>query len=203
MKNKRFFFVLASFLIFSQPVLAETQPAQQTIETFVQNIKNMEVPPKDAAKQAELVKATDNLLDLETMGRKALGGHWTKASAEDQKTFIDLLWKLIENVAYPNSRKFMGQYKIIYHEVTAAGEGFDVHSVVKQEEQALDAGVVYHVYQKDQQWKVDDVQLDGVSIIEDLRYQFDKLIEKSQFSGLLAKMKERLAQAEKENSVPA
>ncbi len=203
MKSKLFFFVLASVLTFTPLASAETHPAQQTIETFAQNIKAMEFPAKDAAKQAALVKATDTLFDLESMGRKALGDNWTKAGEEDQKNFIDLLWKLIQNVAYPKSRKFMGEYQITYPEVKAAGEGFDVYSVIKQEEQALDASVVYHVSQKDQQWKVDDVVLDGVSIIEDLKYQFDKLIEKSQFSGLLAKMKERLAQAEKENGIPA
>ena len=203
MKNKFLFLALTSALIFSRPVFAQTHPAQQTVETFVQNIKSMKFPASDAAKQAELVKSTDKLLDLESMGRKALGDHWDKAGAEDQKMFIDLLWKLIENVAYPKSVAFMGQYQINYPEVKVSGEGFDVYSVVKQQEQALDASVVYHVYEKDGQRKIDDVQLDDVSIIEDLKYQFDKLIEKSQFSGLLEKMKERLAQAEKENAVQA
>lgn len=203
MKNKLFFFIIASFLTFSHYGYAETQPAQQTIETFVQNIKSMQFPAKDATKQAELVKSTDNLLDLDSMGRKALGDHWAKSSAEEQKSFLDLLWKLIENVAYPKSYAFMGQYVITYPEVKPSGEGFDVYSVVKQQEQALDASVVYHVYQKDGAWKVDDVQLDGVSIIEDLKYQFDKLIEKSQFAGLLDTMKTRLAKAEKENGVKA
>ena len=203
MKSKPFFFALVFVLTFSQLALAETQPAQQTIERFVQNIKTMQFPAKDPAAQAELIKDTNNLLDLDAMGRKALGDHWGKVSAEEQKSFIDLFWKLIENVAYPNSRKFMGDYKIIYPEVKPSGEGFDVYSVVKQEEQALDASVVYHVYQKESQWKVDDVLLDDVSITEDLKYQFDKLIEKSQFSGLLAKMQERLAQAQKENSASA
>ena len=202
MKNKLFFFVLISVSVFSRFAWAELQPAQKAVETFVQNIKSMEFPAKDAAKNQELIKSTDNLLDLEAMGRKALGDHWDKASADERKNFTDLLWKLIENVAYPNSLKFMGQYQITYPEVKAAGEGFDVSSVVKQEEQALDASIVYHVYQKDGQWKIDDVQLDGVSITEDLKYQFDKLIEKSQFAGLLAKMQERLAKAQKENGVP-
>lgn len=200
MKIKFLGFIFSLFLILSGSALAETLPAQQTIENFVQNVKDMKFPVQDPARHAELVNQTNKLLDLETMGQKALQDHWGKVSADDQKNFMDLLWKLIENVAYPNSSKFMGQYQITYPEVRADGPGFLVTSVIKQEEQALDAKVVYHVSEKDGTLKIDDVSLDDVSIIEDLKYQFDKLIEKSQFSGLLAKMRDRLAQAEKANA---
>lgn len=200
MKTRFLFLVLPAIFIFPSSLAAETQPAQQVIETFVANIKSMEFPPKDAAKQAELVQRTNQLIDLETMGRKALGEHWEQAGLEERKKFTGLLWKLIENVAYPNSVKFMGAYEITYPEVKADASGFLVHSVVKQEEQALDASVIYHVSEKGGQFKVDDVILDDVSIIEDLKYQFDKLIAKSGFTGLLDKMKERLVQAEKANA---
>lgn len=160
----------------------------------------MKFPVQDQVKHAELVSQTNHLLDLESMGQKALGAHWAAAGADDRESFMSLLWKLIENVAYPNSARFMGQYQITYPEVTADASGFLVTSVIKQEEQALDAKVLYHVTEKDGTLKIDDVSLDDVSIIEDLKYQFDKLIEKSQFSGLLAKMRDRLAQAEKANA---
>ena len=164
----------------------------------------MEFPVKDTARQDQLNSKADGYLDLEAMGQRALAQHWVEVTPEEQKTFFDLMWKLIENIAYPKSNKFIGEYEISYPETHPSGNGFEVQSIVRQQAEGLDAKVVYHLYQKDNQWKIDDVVLDDVSIAEDLKYQFEKIIAQSKFSGLLDKMREKLAQAEKENAgVPA
>jgi phospholipid transport system substrate-binding protein len=178
------------------------QNPQQAVENFLKTIRSMDFPVKDPEQHHELVTQANAYLDLESMSQKALEAHWNEATQEEQQAFFTLLWKLIENVAYPRSRRFVGNYEITYPEVHAAGKGFEVLSVIKHEEEALDAKVVYHVYQKDRQWKIDDVILDDVSIIEDLKLQFDKIISQSRFSGLLDKMREKLATAEKENQTP-
>ncbi len=177
----------------------EAAPQQQAVENFLATLHKMEFPVKDKARHEELVKQANAYLDLEAMSKKALAAHWQEAAPEEQNTFLDLMWKLIENVAYPRSSKFIGDFQILYPEVKAADKGFEVHSVIKQQEESLDAKVVYHVYQEGAQWKVDDIVLDDVSITEDLKYQFDKLVTQSKFAGLLDKMRERLATAEKEN----
>ncbi len=197
--------ILSFFLLLTPlTLLAEDAAApQQTIQSFIETIQTMEFPVKDAASHQVLVAKANAALDLDSMGQKSLAAHWAEASPEEQKNFLELLWKLIENSAYPKSRRFMGSFKIEYPEVTPEGNGVSVRSVIKQQEEALDAEVIYHVYQKDGQWKVDDVTLDGVSIIEDLKYQFDKIITQSGFAGLLDKMRERLAAAVKENNPAA
>lgn len=201
--KKSIFYFLAFILAvgFSSSARAEEKPAaQQAVETFLQTIQSMEFPAKDAKAQEALIAKADAYLDMNAMGKKALQNHWSELNAEQQKQYIDLLIKLIDAVAYPRSRKFMGQYQILYPKVTPAENGFEVESVIKQQEEALDAHVNYHLYEKEGQWKIDDIVLDDVSIAEDLQYQFDKLIEDSKFEGLIAKMNERLDQAEKENA---
>lgn len=206
MRTTRLMMILISvFFLFSAmpPAHAEGEPAKQLIQNFVKDITSMDFPVKDQAKHQKLVQDANAALDLDAMGKRSLDKHWAEAAPEDQKEFLSLLWKLIENVAYPRSHAFMGSYEITYPEIKADPKGFEVHSVVKQAEQALDAEVIYHVRPDGANWKVDDVILDGVSITEDLKFQFDKLIEKSGFKGLLDKMRERLAQAEKDNAQPA
>lgn len=196
-----FFAIIFSLSFISAfPVRAEGEPAKQTIEGFVQTIKAMEFPAADQAKNQELIKRANAALDLEAMGKKALVNHWESISPENQKEFMSLLWQLIEKVAYPNSRKFMGDFEIQYPQIVPDGGGFEVHTIIKQQEEALDAPVIYHVSAAG---KIDDVILDGVSITEDLRFQFDKIIEQSQFQGLIDKMKERLATAEQQAAAPA
>ena len=192
-------FVLSS----AQVLRAEPQAPQQGLEAFLTTIRAMQFPVQDPSRHEQLVRQANAFLDLEAMAKAALGARWQEATSEKQIIFMDLLWKLIAQVAYPRSREFLGDFQIRYPEVRRDSNGFEVHSVVKHEEEALDAKVVYHVYQGDGQWKIDDVVLDGVSLIEDMSYQFDKIIQGSGFSGLLERMKERLDQAVRENESKA
>ena len=199
MKSIAAFLMAALLLMFSQQLFAEVAPAQQGVQKFIETLRGMKFPPADEARQSQLVATANALLDLESMSKKALGENWAKASEEQRKLFLDLMSQLVEKVAYPKSSHFMGDYEIQYPEVAVDGNGFAVHSVIKQEEEGLDAEVIYHLYDKTGTWVIDDVFLDGVSITEDLRYQFDKLIQDSRFEGLLEKMKSRLAEAATEN----
>ena len=190
-----------AFLLLSVPgfLHAEELAPQAAVETFLKTIRSLEFPIKDQAKHAETVSKANAFLDLDAMGIKALGPHWREATPEEQKEFLRRLWQLIEFMAYPRSVKFMGDYEITYPKVEPAGNGFQVHSIISQKAEGLDAAVGYHVYTKDGQPKIDDIVLDEVSIIEDLKSQFDRIIKDSKFSGLLAKMQETLDQAKKEN----
>lgn len=192
---------LAALLLLLIPgtLRAEEAAPQQSVETFLKTIRSLEFPLKDQARHQQLVNEANSFLDLDAMGQKSLGTHWQEAQPEEQKEFLDLLWKLIEFVAYPRSVKFIGDYEITYPKVEPAGNGFQVHSMIKQQAEGLEAAVEYHVSPKEGQWKIDDIILDDVSITEDLGGQFDRLIKDSKFSGLLAKMRERLDQAKKEN----
>jgi len=190
-------FLMSSF--FPGQASAELDPKAGAIG-FVAAIRG--VDPASESYQAQ-VDAANQFLDIESMSRKALGAHWEKASNEERSTFLSLMSQLIEKVAYPRSRRFMGDYEITYPEVEPEGQGFNVVSLIKQQEQGLDISVVYHVYDLNGQWKVDDVLLDDVSITEDLQYQFVKIIAQSQFSGLLDAMRKRLAEAESSTTAPA
>ncbi len=190
--------IAMSALIFcSSPAFSEGVTPQTSVESFLDAIRAMEFPVKDVAHQAELVKTASRFVDLGLVGQRAVAAHWDLASKDQQLKFLDLFSKLIEKTAYPRSHDFLGNLKIIYSEPVADATGTTVKSVVQDPSQGLDTEVIYHLIQKEGQWIVDDVILDEVSIVEDLKYQFDKLIKDSSFDGLLVKMQERLDQADK------
>ncbi len=192
--------VLAAVVLMNLSVYAAPEATpQQAIETFLKLIRAMDFPIRDEAAHKTQVAAADAFLDMDAMGQKSLEAHWAQLSAEDRKAFLALLWKLIESVAYSRSHEFIGDFQITYQEVLEKQGGFEVHSVIKQADEALDAHVLYHVYANAGQWKIDDIVLDDVSIVEDLKYQFNKLIVQSQFAGLLKKMRERFEESEKKN----
>jgi len=192
------FWVIVACSLFL-PSIARAQPAQEALETFLDTIKSVEFPVKDARRHKNLVETAHLHLDLESMVSQALASHWKEAGTENQKAFLDLMWKLVENVAYARSHDFLGDLKITYPEIKAGNPGFIIHSLVAQTEPALDIEIIYHLHEREGRWQIHDVILDGVSLIEDLNYQFDKIINDSAFAGLLERMRNRLAKAEEAN----
>ena len=178
---------------------AQAQSPQKAIETFLATIHSMQFPIQDQSRHGQQVLEANAFLDLEAMGKAALGKHWDEATSEQQETFMNLLWQLIEHVAYARSHEFLGDFQITYPEIRPSGRGFEVQSVVQHQDEALNGKVIYHVYQENNQWKIDDVILDDVSLIEDMSYQFDKIIRDSSFSGLIERMQKRLQEAKQKN----
>jgi phospholipid transport system substrate-binding protein len=178
---------------------AAGETSTQSLQTFVETMRGMDFPIEDAGKHEEKVQKADAYVDLESMAKKALGPHWAEASAEQQQAFMKLLWKLIENIAYPRSKAFLGALPIEYAAPESKPEGVEIKTTVKNQDEALNAEIIYDLYEKENGWKIYDIFLDGVSITEDLKFQFDKIIQDSKFPGLLQKMQERLVKAEQEN----
>ncbi len=202
---KKISILLSSVFIFSVVFFRSSSAAaqetpQQGIQSFLDSIRAMEFPIKDAAAHEKKLARTDAYLDLPAMGQKALGSHWGEMSADQQKAFTELLWRLIENIAFPRTKDFLGSQKIAYDEPKPLARGFEVSSMVKDQEAALDVPVVYNLVDENGQWKIYDIFMDGISMTEDLKFQFDKIIKESSFPGLLARMSERLEKARKETA---
>ena len=203
MKKVISLFLTAVLLLFAGTALAANEEALPALQTFIQTLRSMEFPIADAAAHSEKVKKADASLDLEDMGKKALGPHWKEAAPEQQKEFMELLWKLIENIAYSRSRKFLGDLPVQYGEPKPVERGVEIETTVQKEEEALNAPITYDLEKQAAGWKIYDIFLDGVTITEDLKFQFDQIIADSGFAGLLQRMRERLAKAEQENTQKA
>lgn len=200
----RIFILLAMVNCFGvHPTLFASPAPAQSLQAFLDEINQMQFPIASSAKHQEFVQQADAYLDLPAMAQKALKEHWSGMTPDQQKKFMELFWKLIENIAYPRTKNFLKSQKITYQEPRKIVRGVELISFVRDQEAALDVPVVYHLYPENGKWKIYDVFLDGVSIAEDLQYQFDKVIQASQYSGLIETMQKRLADAEKNNQSAA
>jgi phospholipid transport system substrate-binding protein len=195
-KARNLFSLFFISLLLIQPALvqADGEMAKQSLQDFMTTLRTMEFSTDhDTLDPALTVKANQHL-DLESMVSSALSESWDDASDEQKKQFMAVMWKLIEKVAYPKSKTFLGSLEIQYDEPKPLEKGYEIITVIKKEEEALDIEAIYLLHEIDNSWKVYDVILDSVSMIEDLSYQFTTIIEESSFDGLLKRMNEKLAE---------
>lgn len=171
-------------------------------------------PQTDEQRQynANLKKYVINgTFDIRELCRLALDKHWGERNGDEQNYFVDLMVRLLEKKAIFS--KEQGQKKKgskVLYKVTYEGDRFLnpdktqslARSMVHIPSEALKIELNYKLKKIDGGWKIYDVVVDGASLLDNYKYQFDKIIAKDGYPTLIHRMESKLkdleAQGQKE-----
>jgi phospholipid transport system substrate-binding protein len=180
------------FLIGSPTEASAGAPTDQLRASVDQIIKVLDDPAlkpegKAAERRAAIRKEAVVVFDFTETAKRALGRHWQGLSAQDRQEFTALFTDLIERAYISKIERYSGE-KIAY-----TGEAVDsglatvrTRFVTKQ---GTEVPIDYRMQQKGDRWLVYDVSIEGVSLINNYRTQFDKIIQTSSYAELVRKLK--------------
>lgn len=172
-----------------------TQAVKSANETIAKLLRQSAAPGSEAEKQlsAQVTSSVRELLDVDALGRRALVDHWAKLSPEQQTKFSTLLRNLIE-ANYIKGLRANLEYEVVYTGEKKRGDELVVTTEVKTQRRGrpYTIGVDYVLRQDAGKWRVFDVITDGVGLVENYRAQFNKIIAKEGFDGLIARMQKKL-----------
>ncbi len=138
-------------------------------------------------RRAAIRKEAEGVFDFTETAKRALGRHWQGLAEKDRQEFTALFTDLIERAYISKIERYSGE-RIAY-----AGEAVDgglatvrTRFVTKQ---GTEVPVDYRMQQRGDRWLVYDVSVEGVSLINNYRTQFDKIIQTSSYAELVRKMK--------------
>ena len=171
---------------------ADAGPATDAVKAANTSVSTL---LKKKAKAATVTEAVRGFLDLDLLGQRALVDHWGKLSPAQKSEYLALLRELIE-ASYLQGVKKNLQFEVVY-DGEAPGEGGTVRvsTTVKTTRKGRPAAVpiAYVLSNASGTYKAFDVVTDGVGLVENYRAQFNKIIAKEGFAGLIARMKKKLA----------
>jgi len=187
-------FILASFEL--SPVIAKEASPRNTVEILLNSITNLKtgkpLTPEEVKENDILSYRALALLNIREISRKALGKYWKKRSLTEQKVFVDLLSRMFIKEAFPNSGKFFSALKLIYSQTTINESKANVPLTVVHEKEG-EINIDFHLQKYGDQWQVVDVDLDEISMRNNMRSQLYKVISKNNYQELVRRIKEKLA----------
>ncbi len=173
-----------------------TRAVKGANDTIAKLLKTKVAP--DSAEEAALkARVTDSVrafLDVDMLGKRALADHWDGLKDDQKQRFLRLLRELIEQ-NYVKGLRANLDYQVAYKGERKRGP----HLVVSTEIKAKRRGrphtisVEYVLFNDGGTWRAFDVTTDGIGLVENYRAQFNKLIAKDGFDGLLARMERKRA----------
>jgi len=189
------FFILALFEL--SPLIAKEASPRNTVEILLNSITNLKT---EKPLTTEEVKENDiishralALLNIREISRKALGKYWNKRSLTEQKVFIDLLSRMFTKEAFPNSGKFFAALKLIYGQTTINESKANVPLTVVHEKEG-EINIDFHLQKYGDHWQVVDVDLDEISMRNNMRSQLYKVISKNNYQELVRRIKKKLTE---------
>ena len=136
----------------------------------------------------KIVGELNEIMDFKLAAYLSLGKHWKKISKTQKKEFVETFQQYINNYIvekidlYTNQKIDIGDSKIVKKGraeleigILSGGENLQVNFKLRKN--------------KKKEWRVYDVDIEGVSLITTFRSQFSGVLKNSSFEELLEKLK--------------
>jgi len=138
-----------------------------------------------------------DFLDIDELGKRAMADQWSKLTPDQHPEFLTPLASLIED-NYVRGLRANLTYTVDYTgESTDKDGNLLVATVVntKRKGRPFKIQIDYVLKKSGSSYKAWDVKTDGVGLVENYRTQFNKIVEKEGFNGLIARMKKKQSTA--------
>ena len=139
-------------------------------------------------KRAQLIRQliAENFA-AEEMARESLKENWDKLSAAQRTEYQKLFTTLFQDSYTRMVLNFLQKENVEYRPESSDKKGVKVSTTIMRANEHIP--VDYHLIQKGGRWLISDVDIDGVSIVENYRNTFRRVIQTSSFDNLLQKMR--------------
>jgi len=191
--------VFISSVAWAGPV---TDHLKGTIDKIIKvlNDPSLKTPDKKNERKDILLKLVKERFDEEEFSRKALGVHWRERTEEEKQEFVKLFSDLLERTYFEKIdgyvvkiESFSGK-NIHYLKETIKGRYAVVETMViidKDTEIPVHYLIINNIINKQDNWLVCDVSIEGVSLVKNYRAQFNEILARSSFKELIARLKSK------------
>jgi phospholipid transport system substrate-binding protein len=190
---KKLGFVMLFFLAFVISVNAgePLQVVKTAADKAIEILKDPKLQGGDKKKERidRLKEAVNPIFDYEEMAKRALGSHWRRRSPAEQEEFVRLFRDFLERIYSDKVGLYEGQ-KVVFGRETIDNDFAQVESTVigaKSDEYS----VLYKLRRADGKWRVYDAVIENISMVNNYRSQFDRVIAKSSYDELKRMLKEK------------
>ena len=124
---------------------------------------------------------------FDAMAKQALGPYWEKLEGTRQLEFKTIFQGLFQDAYTRLVLDFLGKEKVLYTKEDMDHGRAWVKTTISRGSEEIP--VDYSLIPVQERWLVDDVKIDGVSIVGNYQKSFSRVIKQESYEGLLKKMR--------------
>lgn len=169
---------------------APTTAMKATIDEVLRIVRDKELkqPAKADARRHMLESVVAARFDYTEMSRRALGAPWNQLEDQQKQEFVDLFRTLLTNSYADKIETYSGE-GVEYLNERIEKEYAEVRTKVLSGKTEIPLD--YRLINKADEWRVYDVVVDNVSLVNNYRGQFTKILRASSYADLVDQLRKK------------
>ena len=168
-----------------------TDQVRQTADRVLSVLQDSRLKSADKQKERrdQIRQIVASRFDFAEMAKRSLGSNWQKVNNDEQRQFVELFTELLEKSYADQIESYDGE-KIVYGRENVSQDQADVDTKIltKKGEQI---SVNYKLRSAGNDWKVYDVVIENISLVNNFRSQFNRILANASFAELLKKLQSK------------
>ena len=197
MKKALLGFLLTLLLIF--PTFAYSGTPLDTVKENVNKVlevlrdPTLKGEPGRKVKKEKIRSISEEMFDFTELSKRSLGQNWKRFNPDQQEEFIKL-FKSVLVTAYADKIASYTDEKVVFkEEITLSEKAVEVPTMIVT--QTSEVPIRYRLIEEKGRWKVYDVVIEGVSLINNYRTQFREILAKKTPEALLDILRKKVGDA--------
>ena len=142
---------------------------------------------KEGERRAAVRKVAEEVFDLSETAKRALGRHWQSRTPAEREEFTRLFVELLENT-YLSKISLYGGERVSYVSESIDGD-FAVVGAKILRKQGAEVPVEARMLRRGDRWCIYDISIEGISLVNNYRSQFNAIIQKSSYEQLVQRLR--------------
>lgn len=159
------------------------------IDRVIEILKRPDLSSKARARERRdlLRQEIKPVFDFGEMSKRSLGPNWRERTPQERVAFVGLFTELLENAYLGKIESYRGE-TINYVKETIDSPYAVVHTeIVTSRGQQIP--VDYRMLREGEGWRIYDVVIEGVSLVNNYRSQFNAILRKATFPEMMDKLR--------------
>jgi phospholipid transport system substrate-binding protein len=144
-------------------------------------------------KEQRIAAAAEKLFDFVELSKRTLGLNWNKFTPEQRKEFVELFKTILKDAYVEKITAYTNEQVNFTKEVSLSEDTVEVQSSVVTKSGQVP--IYYRVLKKENEWKVYDVVIEGVSLINNYRTQFREILGNNPPEKLLETLRKKVGKS--------
>jgi phospholipid transport system substrate-binding protein len=171
-----------------------TDAIRHTSEAVIRVLSDEDLknPARIEERRQKLIKIIGDRFSYEEMSKRALGNHWNRMSDAERQEFVDLFKNLLANT-YVDKIEGFGKEKVQYVTERLEQGYAEVRTKIFTSKGAftLDFRLIDQSVDQSGDWRVYDIVVEGISLVNNFRGQFSRILSVYSYPQLVAKLREK------------
>ena len=175
----------------ASPEASAKQVVQGAIERALHILRDQKLKNDSAGRMKMLRAAVDPVFDWQAMARSSIGPNWRKLDDAQRTEFVEVFKELLARQYMDDIDRFQGSEELRITGSEQRGEQVIVRTVLitaSREEVPID----YTMHSPQSRFVVEDISIEGVSMVNHYRKTFSRFLVNSDFPSLLQRLKRKL-----------